>query len=373
MGESRAKFKDGRMPEAPPGAALSSVIFRNCEADTVLTLVHALDGALESGVIRAGVWEVADAESSEMGRERYVCTHDGLASFTWLLANYGFLDNDNCTNGRAGEVIFAPEEDVVSRRDAAADLFPPWNGVAQSPGHGWCWFSSTCTVMFGDERMRALLLRGAPEEWRPLIKGALYNADVAFALQEALFKTLQIGHDPRQAGHLDSGNAIEEYPKLLKHLGVTHEAIMYNVKMGYPTTCGQGRLKPASQVLTIKLPSKASVREPMHSTLKVLRQGAWHRYSLRAIVVGSHQCGHQVAVVRLDDAGSRWILIDADALMHGLRGPLIVFPEGAPAGDVWRTFGNVAMSTYYGAGKQQVCALSPNADNATIGCVYLRE
>ena len=361
------------MPEAPPGAALSSVIFRNCEADTVLTLVHALDAALESGVVRAGVWEVADAESAEMGRERYVCTHDGLASVAWLLANYGFLDNDNCTNGRAGEVIFAPEEDVVSRRDAAADLFPPWNGVAQSPGHGWCWFSSTCTVMFGDERMRALLVRGAPDEWRPLMKGALYNADVAFALQEALFKTLQIGHDPRQAGHLDSGNAIEEYPKLLAHLGVTHEAIMYNVKMGYPTTCGQGRLKPASQVLTIKLPSKASVREPMHSTLKVLRQGAWHRYSLRAIVVGSHQCGHQVAVVRLDDAGSRWILIDADALMHGLRGPLIVFPDGAPAGDVWRTFGNVAMSTYYGAGKQQVCALSPNADNATIGCVYLRE
>lgn len=364
-------FSDGAMPEAPPGAALSAVHFRACEAPTVLALVHALDGALDDGVVRVGVWRVTERGSA--GRERYVCTHDGRASVAWLLSNYGFLDNDSCTNGRVGTATFAPAEEVVARRDGAAALFPPWKGVAQSPGHGWCWFSSTCTAMLGDARLRALLLDRAPAAWRPLMAGALDDAAVAFELQEALFQTLQLGHDPRQAGHLDSGNAIEEYPKLLKHLGVTHEAILYNVKMGYPTTCGQGRLKPASQVLTIKLPSKASVREPMHTTLEVLRQGAWHRYSLRAIVVGSHQCGHQVAVVRLDDEGSRWILIDADALMHGLRGPLIVFPDGAPAGDVWRAFENVAMSTYYGAGKQQVCALSPNADNATIGCVYLRE
>jgi len=373
MGSVDVPFRNGELPEAPVGTALSSIGFRACEAPTVLTLVHVFDDKLDGGIVGGGMWEVIDKDSGATGRARYVCTHKGRESVAWLLNNYGFLDNDSCTNGRVGTLSFAEDAQVQNRRDAAAALFPPWCGVAQSPGHGWCWYSSLCTALFGNEALAAIVLAAAPAELRSLMKEALHDAEVAFELQEALFKTLQLGHDPRQAGHLDSGNAIDEYPKLLRHLGVTHEAILYNVSKGYPTTCGEGRLKPASRVLTIKVPSKASVRQPMHTNLKVLRKGEWHNYSLRAIVIGSHQCGHQVAVVRLDDEGSRWILIDADALMHGLRGPLIVFPDGAPAGDVWKAFENVAMSTYYGAGKQQVCALSPNADNATIGCIYLRE
>jgi hypothetical protein len=365
----RVPFRDGTLPPMPEGLGLSEIRFMACKAPTVLLLVHVFDATNDGGVVRQGVWSVSDSNE----RERYVCVHDGKASIVWLLDNYGFLENENCTNGRRGEVVFADWSDIAARTHFSGDLFPEWIGVGQSPGHGWCWYSSLCTVLFGNEELAGVLRRSAEPALRQLMDRALYDSKYSFALQQELWNLMGLGHDPEQAAHLDRGNAPDEYPKLLTHLRVTHETILYNVAKGYPTTAGNGRSKRASQVLSIRLPSSGHSRLPLSTEIKAMRRGRWHTYSLRGIVVGSHQCGHQVALVRLDKHGTLWILIDADALMHGLRGPLIVFPRGVSGADVWKEFSRVAMSTYYGLGKANQCALSPDSDNASVCTLYMLE
>lgn len=352
------------LPNAPPGKVLSHVSFATCPGTPLrIACVRACGSRTvePTGVYTDAWWTIA---SDKMPVRSMRLRRGGYSLFA-LLKRYAFADATGCVNHRRCTLHYdaAITECALHVQQSVRDCV----GVPQFyKRSGVCWFASMCWTAFGNDRVRALVLRHHPEDLRVLASRCLFCPAAAEAYRKALWYRFAIGDDVDDDPLKDGQNGAHEFLTLcatlrvpvvcLREQGGRMRAVAPSMKNQKGGACSLRAPSPDEDHLLLLrfIDGDHAGRFRFHRRLR--HEG--RRYRLAGFYLGQRKCGHQCALVCTGDDWRYWGMTDADAHTHGI-GPEHFFFSSDMSSEWWDKWKHLVNVTKYGSTMSDFCPLSP--------------
>jgi len=255
--------------------------------------------------------------------DRFVCLKNKDTIFDFV-TKYGYMDDSECVNYKSGSFgICNRKEWRGSHADviqSITDIYVP--GIPQRTRYsGLCWYSAMCFAAFFTYDLKNIFIQNSKDNLlNKYIETCLYNSNDAEKLRRHLYYKYSLGDDPSQNPENDGQNGLSQLLILLAKLNIPFICLVApNLSPIQFDVIDQKKKKIVLNNSTPLLLFVRCFRTRWKPELKIKFRG--HVYQLVSVLIGSEQCGHQIAAATCNSRISRWALADSDACRAGI-GPV---------------------------------------------------